>query len=192
MKRYTLFMFLCLILCSCKVKNKYEEYTKYNIKDISDSNSYIDGYSYYDGKEEQRYIIEKISLPMCENFAIYYYIGNDEYILLDDEEKFHTPFRHKFINNKLYILNHEYSLLEYTLDKENTTKKQNKLEYVNMPFPEEELLHETSDKIEIESFEIDNNKMYLTIKTYRVSYFNALTSRVECSLSNYKCEVIKE
>ena len=198
MKR-VLLLLLLFILCGCTSKDKYDSYEHYDLRDYNHKVfSYLRVQEKTDRSEEivenEKYAVSLLTPRDQENKVmgyeegLLYEIAANNYILLDsfsgsDKERQMEEYTQLY-KDKLYIIRGE-SIYEYTLDKENTKRKELKFDYSSiLKINEKNYLTLRGNGIK----KIDDN--YIIFGNFRVS--NVKKIDIKCSLKDYKCEEYKE
>ncbi len=189
-----LFLLLLFILCGCTYKDEYDSYEHYDLRNY---NHKI--YSYLRVQEKTNNIEEIVEnekyavsllIPrdqkevMGYEEGILYEVASNDYILLDsfsgDDKAYQMDIYTRIYKDKLYILRSS-NLYEYTLDKENTKKRELKFDYSSiLKINEKNYLTLFGRGIK----NIDDDYIYFEdVYISNLEYID-----IKCSLKNNKCE----
>ncbi len=190
MKKIIFSLICILLLCGCSVdeKDEFENYKHYQLKS-SDIVSYSFNLGY---NNNVTYALADISEGEGFTTGLFYQIGDNGYILLDEiescgDENAHEDVAHNyFVNDKLYIVRCLGALIfEYTLNGKDIQKKE-------LKFDESLIINELEEDghphyLETHRIEkVDANYIY-----FNANIHNGSSVNVKCSLKEYKCELNK-
>lgn len=167
-----LILLLCISGCDNNIDKKFAHFDIKNIDSESTKYTYINDST----NQVEKYIVTDTTPKGSEIYmnGLLYEVNDDDYILLDEFESSNSTADYKFegINyfsgNKLYIIRGDgATVLEYTLDGTNTSKK------------------DISSKIKLQSAEITKIKDgYIYLKGIDA---DKNEKNLKCSQKTYKC-----
>ena len=187
MKKTMILIIVIFSMCGCNTKN--DRFADFEYYDLSDKNEMVK-YSFVDFNKKKNYTY---AFAVLSDFyeGLFYKINNneEEYILLEEMRSCYATTEYKdkqktrFYENKLYTLRcMGNSIIEFTLDEENTTKKELHFDTTKI-----------SDKIHYVMFnsieKIDEENIYYTGTFANTDRFDV---PIKCSLTDYVCEEVKE
>lgn len=177
-KTVVILILLVLCVCGCKNNDPYSEFKHSDLKNYDVSNRYY--YVDYNNKYTHEYILTDITPENSEGGieALFYKVGTDDYILLDEIESCNSSGDYKsknysyFYKDKLYINRCSGgAVLEYSLSGSKTTKI--------------DLYSKFDTKLRLSSIiNVDDYYIYYNGSTS----YSAPTEVVKCSRESYKCE----
>lgn len=184
---------ICGALCDCKKEENYKDYEHYDLKD---KEKIVFKYMEEDGTL-QEYAMSDITEGepiMAYHEGLFYKLNDSDYILLDSlynnidpsyAYKGQTKQYTYFYDNKIYVKRSFIGLLliEYTLNKEKTEKKEISFDVSKIVNSDWHLYCKDIRNIEKNTIIFDE----CSVRDEDTIYDNQ-TFELKCSLEDYKCE----
>lgn len=195
-----LIIFVAIIMLSGCGKDKYADFEHYDLAKYSHkvyTYTRDPDAAWYDLGNEN-YAVSSLSLDddnvLGYMEGLFYEVGNNDYILLDSFMGCNNCYNYDIYtylyNDKLYIVrNSGLSIYEYTLNKENTTKRELKFNY--------DLIFDNYKELNPERVLIGNkidsvDDKYIYFKDVYFYNISNLAMNIKCSLDDLKCEEYKD
>lgn len=201
MRNKILILLFISIIClsGCGTKDKYEGYEHYDLKDYD-----YEIYSYtrnpkgsWNELDIENYAVAFLiprnnkNESMAYDEGLFYEISENQFILIDkfsgDINSYNNPKYTLLYKDKIYIVR-GLSIYEYTLNRENTSKR--KLEFNYDAILEE--YNDTEHLYYVSGHKIDKvDDEYIYFSNISIHNSNVHDINVQCSLKDYKCVEVK-
>lgn len=195
-QKITIILMSLFILCGCEFnKSEYSNYEHYNLSDYPHKEFLYtrdDTGPWYDIQTE-KYAIAVLNKNGFKE-GIFYEVEDQDYILLDrfdgSPDEYDIEYYTQLYKDKIYIVR-GLSMYEFTLDKENTKRRDLQFDYSNI-LDNYKPYKEVNCSDYVFGFRIDNiDDDYIYFRNVQIRCVDNLIFHIKCSLTDLKCEEVK-